>query len=319
MVVAKFGGTSMANAKQMRKVAEITNDDKYSIVVVSAPGKRFKGDTKVTDLLYKFIDDSSAGDEIYKRFLEIEDELGINHNASDHFLKNREFYLTDVSNKKDIVASRGEFYSAMIFAEFTGRKFLDTKDLVTIKDDGNVDETSYNAIKKAIDKNTRYVVPGFYGKDKNGNIKTFSRGGSDITGSIFARSIGADVYENWTDVSGVFATDPNLIPSAKKIDKITYTELLLLGENGAQVFHPLAIEPVKDLIPIHIKNTNAPLESGTLVTTTRDYSSASVIAVSEKDGVISVIGSGKVIYQEKISKIEEKVTKITEIYNKYIK
>ena len=210
MIVAKFGGTSMADANQIRKVAKITASDEYGIVVVSAPGKRFKDDIKMTDLLYNFAKDKDAYSLIYSRLKEIEDNLGIDNEASEHFLINKDKYFNAKINREDLIASRGEYYSAWIFSKFTNRVFLDTAPLIDIDENGNVISTSYEKISKAIDKSKRYVAPGFFGSDKNGNIKTFSRGGSDITGSIFACAVNASVYENWTDVSGIKAADPRI-------------------------------------------------------------------------------------------------------------
>lgn len=308
MRVAKFGGTSMADAMQIRKVAFITTvkGDDYKVVVVSAPGKRFKGDTKMTDLLYEFAKDRTKYLPILERLEEIESQLGISHKASGHFLAHRNNFKT-----LDDIISRGEYYAAMIFSEYTGRIFLDAAMMIMIDGDGKATDVSYQNIANATKDDAKYVIPGFYGCSTSGGVKTFSRGGSDITGSIVARAIKADVYENWTDVSGVFASDPNIIPDAKKIDEMTYRELLLLGENGAQVFHPMAVEPVENLIPINIRNTNRPNDKGTMIKEKRDYSLCPIIAVTEKDGVVTVIGEGKIIEQKKGADLKA-------MYKKYI-
>ena len=261
--VAKFGGTSLADSAQMRKVAGIIAKSDPAVVVVSAPGKRFSSDIKITDILlnYAKTKDKALIDAFVERIVAIEKDLSISSKASDYIKANYSKWET-----ADDAASRGEYVSGLIMSEFTKRDFLDPFDYIEISDDSlSVSDATYDALAKVIDPKKKYVMPGFYGKGSNGKIKTFTRGGSDTTGSVVARAIKADVYENYTDVSGVFNANPKLIEKAKPIRELSYAALRSLAENGTEVFCFSAIRPVENLIPIHVINTNKPEEPGTRI------------------------------------------------------
>ena len=292
--VCKFGGTSMADAEAIRKVKSIIEADparKY--VVVSAPGKRFKDDIKITDMLYRCYNEvvekgdcKETFDIIRKRFVEIVKDLGLNIDI-ESILDNTEKEI--VENKcADFAASRGEYLSAVITAAFLGFKFVDAADMIRFDSHGrlNQDYTDDKTSNKLA--GVEYaVIPGFYGKNFQGNIKTFSRGGSDITGSIIARAMKADLYENWTDVSGFLVCDPRIVPEAKVIKQITYKEVRELSYMGASVLHAEAITPVmKRRIPINIKNTFKPEDKGTMIVPNEQYN-------NEDDTIITGIAGKK--------------------------
>ncbi|HAL18117.1 MAG TPA: hypothetical protein DCO86_00585 [Spirochaetaceae bacterium] len=261
--VAKFGGTSLADSTQIRKVAGIIAKSDPAVVVVSAPGKRFPSDIKITDILldYAKTHDKSLVDAFAERVIAIEKDLSISSRASDYIKENYAEWKT-----ADEAASRGEYVSGLIVSEYVKRDFLDPFDYIEISDDSlTVCDATYGALAKAIDPNKKYVMPGFYGKGSDGKIKTFTRGGSDTTGSVVARAIKADVYENYTDVSGVFNANPKLIEKAMPISELSYAALRSLAENGTEVFCFSAIRPVENLIPIHVLNTNKPEELGTKI------------------------------------------------------
>ncbi len=271
--VLKFGGSSLADAEHFRQVAEIVKSDptrKY--VVASAPGKRTSGDSKVTDLLYKCYalacdeeDITEVFDEIKSRYNGIIADLGIELDLTEAFEKIRFSMLHN--SGRDYVASRGEYLNAMILAKYLGFDFIDAKKVVFFNEDGsfNPDKTN-DVMREALSIREYAVIPGFYGSMPNGTIKTFSRGGSDITGSIVARAASASLYENWTDVSGFLMADPRIINNPKPIKTITYKELRELSYMGASVLHEDAIFPVRySKIPINIKNTNAPEDPGTFI------------------------------------------------------
>jgi aspartate kinase len=274
-IVCKFGGSSLADAAQFKKVlAIIAADPRRLIVVPSAPGKRNSGDAKLTDLLYLCQQSASVGSDftpvferIRERFLEIERDLGVNALMQAHLEKLRADIARGVS--KDHVASRGEHLNGLIMAACLDAEFIDPQHYVTIAANGTIQSDSYERLGKALSaKNRRYVVPGFYGADAAGEIKTFSRGGSDISGSIVARAAGAEVYENWTDVSGLLMADPRIVKHAKPMEEVTYAEIRELSYMGATVLHDEAISPVREVgIPICIKNTNAPEHPGTRIVT----------------------------------------------------
>ncbi len=271
--VAKFGGTSLADAVQFRKVHDIVIDnDERKFVVVSAPGKRFKDDNKITDLLYlthAHIKYSVPYDPVLKiiedRFLEIKDELNLSVDIKHEF----EIIREKLNNKcdEDYVVSRGEYLSAVLLADYLGCSFIDAKDVIFFNYDGSVDTKKTNEKLKELTKNIKKaVIPGFYGSYPDGSIKTFSRGGSDITGAIVASAVNADMYENWTDVSGFLMADPRIVKNPKQIKKITYHELRELSYMGASVLHDEAVCPVREAgIPINIKNTNEPDNPGTII------------------------------------------------------
>ena len=271
--VTKFGGSSMADAGQYRKVASIIQaDPARKVVIVSAAGKRFSGDHKITDLLYLChahtqygVDCGQIFEMITSRYLEIRDELGLSLELEAEFeaLKAR---LDKKKVPQDELVSRGEYYSAKLMAAFLGYKFVDSADWVFFNMDGTVDrKRSYEALKALVGEDSA-VIPGFYGVMPDGRIRTFSRGGSDITGSLAAAALDAAVYENWTDVSGILMADPRIVEDPQPIPQVTYDELRELSYAGAQVLHPDTIFPVRDKgIPVNIRNTNAPEEPGTMI------------------------------------------------------
>ena len=271
--VAKFGGSSMADAGQYRKVASIIKSDPgRRVVIVSAAGKRFSGDHKLTDLLYLChahtqygVDCGQVFEMITSRYLEIRDELGLDVVLEPEFeeLKQR---LDKKKVSQDELVSRGEYFSAKLMAAYLGYKFVDSADWVFFNMDGTVDrKRSYSALKTLFTEEG-VVIPGFYGVMPDGRIRTFSRGGSDITGSLAAAALDADVYENWTDVSGILMADPRIVENPQAISQVTYDELRELSYAGAQVLHPDTIFPVRDKgIPVNIRNTNAPNEPGTMI------------------------------------------------------
>ncbi len=271
--VAKFGGSSMADAGQYRKVASIIQSDPgRKVIVVSAAGKRFSGDHKLTDLLYLChahtqygVDCSPVFDMITSRYLEIRDELGLDLALEPEFeaLKQR---LDKKKVSQDELVSRGEYFSAKLMAAYLGYRFVDSADWVFFNMDGTVDrKKSYSALKSMFTEEG-VVIPGFYGVMPDGRVRTFSRGGSDITGSLAAAALEANVYENWTDVSGILMADPRIVENPQAISQVTYDELRELSYAGAQVLHPDTIFPVRDKgIPVNIRNTNAPSEPGTMI------------------------------------------------------
>lgn len=272
-IVCKFGGTSLADAGQFRKVLDIVESDPARrIVVPSAPGKRNSSDTKVTDLLYLCHQTASVGADysslfsrLEERYLELEKNLGVRASMSEALARVRQDLAAGVS--ADHVASRGEYLCGLLMAACLGADFVDPKDHIQITSNGGVHPDTYTHLGLRLkDTSRRYVIPGFYGSDAKGMIKTFSRGGSDITGSIAARAAQAKVYENWTDVSGLLMADPRLVSDAKPMEEVTYAEIRELSYMGATVLHDEAIAPVREVgIPICIRNTNAPSHRGTLI------------------------------------------------------
>ena len=272
--VTKFGGSSMADAGQFRKVRDIVmSDPRRRVVVVSAAGKRFSDDHKLTDLLYLChahtqygVDCTPIFDMITSRYLEIRDELNLDIPLEEEFaeLKVR---LDAKKVSKDELASRGEYFSAKLMAAYLGFQFVDAADWIKFASTGDVDkDVSYAALKDIADVTRGVVIPGFYGAMPGGQIKTFSRGGSDITGSLAAAALDADVYENWTDVSGILMADPRIVKDPQPIPEVTYDELRELSYSGAQVLHEGTIFPVREKhIPINIRNTNAPEDAGTMI------------------------------------------------------
>lgn len=270
--VVKFGGSSLADANQFRKVADIIRaDEDRKYVVPSAPGKRFKEDDKVTDLLYRSYENAGKPEfadvfgKIRERYSDIVKGLGIEF-ALDDELKYIEACILNNAGR-DYTASRGEYLNARILAVYLGYEFIDAAEVVFFKDDGTLDSEKTNTVLSERLKDVeRAVIPGFYGSMPNGTIKTFSRGGSDISGAIVARAAQADLYENWTDVSGFLIADPRIVDNPKNIELITYRELRELSYMGATVLHEDSIFPVKVAgIPIEIKNTNAPEDKGTKI------------------------------------------------------
>ena len=295
--VLKFGGSSLADAEHFRQVADIVKSDPTRrYVVASAPGKRAGGDTKITDLLYKCYELASDEEDITDVFEEIKAryngiiaDLGIDLDLSEAFEKIRLSVLH--SSGRDYIASRGEYLNAKILAKYLGFSFLDSKKLIFFNEDGsfNADKTK-DAMHDALAHVEYAVIPGFYGSMPNGTIKTFSRGGSDITGSIVARAVSATIYENWTDVSGFLMADPRIIDNPKPIQTITYKELRELSYMGATVLHEDAIFPVRySKIPINIRNTNRPEDKGTfIVPETDDMGEHVITGIAGKTGFSSI-------------------------------
>ena len=271
--VAKFGGSSMADAGQYRKVRDILlADDARRVVVVSAAGKRSSNDHKLTDLLYLCyahlqygVDCTPIFEMITSRYLQIRDDLKLELDLETEFAELKEKLLAKRISQDELV-SRGEYFSAKLMAALLGFQFVDAADWVKFNMDGSVnEETSYAALKSMV-KGAGIVTPGFYGVMPNGAIRTFSRGGSDITGALAAAALDADVYENWTDVSGILMADPRIVENPQPIPEVTYDELRELSYSGAQVLHEGTIFPVREKnIPLNIRNTNAPNDPGTMI------------------------------------------------------
>ncbi len=271
--VLKFGGSSLASGKSFAKVKNIVEaDPSRAIVVVSAPGKRFSGDTKVTDLLYilhAHIKYNAPYNDIFEkikdRYREIYESCGLKQDLETE-LVNIEANL----NKKtsvDYIVSRGEYLNARLMAEYLGYTFVDSADWLVFNYNGKVNfEKSYELLASIVETYSKVVIPGFYGVTPDGSIKTFSRGGSDITGAIAAAAINADMYENWTDVSGIMTVDPRIVANPRPIDKVTFGELRELSYMGAEVLHEETVFPVRSKnIPLYIKNTNDMNAPGTLI------------------------------------------------------
>ena len=316
-VVAKFGGSSLADANQILKMKAIMEADKNRrFIVPSAPGKRFKEDEKVTDLLYRLYEEqdpetSETFDILVSRFSGICEELGVDTDikAALHTIAKD----LKAGASSDYAASRGEYLNGRIIADLLGFDFIDPKDFIFFDKNGMYDhKKTLEVLPAELEKHENAVIPGFYGSTPDGKIKTFSRGGSDITGSIVACCAKAFMYENWTDVPGFLKADPRIVDNPKKIDVITYRELRELSYMGATVLHEDAIFPVLQVaIPIHVRNTNDPESSGTLivpamtpelekqaekVTGIAGKKGFTVIAIA-KNGMNSEIGFGrKVLY-----------------------
>lgn len=272
--VAKFGGSSVADGIQLTKTKQIIEQDPdRRYIVVSAPGKRYEGDNKITDLLYlckTHIDHNLPYDQIFQvvedRYMAVEINLGVDVDLLRHMAEIRDNLRQNPS--ADYIASRGEYLNAILVAAFLGYDFVDTANLIKFDYKGKIliEETDA-ALKAELAKHERAVLPGFYGSTPDGKIKTFSRGGSDITGALVARAINADVYENWTDVSGFLMADPRIVKNPKQIETISYKELRELSYMGASVLHEDAIYPARMAnVPINIRNTNDPEDPGTMIT-----------------------------------------------------
>ena len=277
--VAKFGGSSVADGIQLTKTKQIIEQDpSRKFIVVSAPGKRFDGDNKITDLLYlckTHMEHNLPYDQVFQvvadRYMAVALNLGVEAGLVEHLDEIKENLKKNPS--ADYIASRGEYLNAVLVAAFLGFDFVDTAGLVQFDAKGKilVEETD-KALREELEKHENAVLPGFYGSTPDGEIKTFSRGGSDITGSLVARAIGADVYENWTDVSGFLMADPRIVKKPKQIASISYKELRELSYMGASVLHEDAIYPARMAnVPINIRNTNAPEDPGTMITAEPSY------------------------------------------------
>ncbi len=280
--VLKFGGSSLADAEQFKKVAEIVKSEpERRYVIASAPGKRFADDTKVTDLLLECFENSYDEEICEKYFIKIKErfnsiisDLQLNMSLDDEFACIKASLLNHAG--RDYFASRGEYLNAKILAAYLGFHFIDAGRCIYFNDNGTLDsERTNEKIAEMLSRHEYAVIPGFYGSMPNGTIKTFSRGGSDISGSLVARAANADVYENWTDVSGLLMVDPKIVPDPKTVKEITYRELRELSYMGATVLHEDAIFPVRKAdIPINIRNTNAPADCGTMIVSKASTSSS---------------------------------------------
>lgn len=310
--VVKFGGSSLASAEQFQKVKNIIElDPKRKLVIPSAPGKRFGKDKKVTDMLYHCYGIAEQGGdfrselkEIKERYQEIIDGLNLELTLDEEFNIIEQNFKNRAGN--NYAASRGEYLNGIIMSHYLGFEFIDAAEVIFFQENGNFDAAKTNTIlSERLREVDCAVIPGFYGAYPDGRVKTFSRGGSDITGSIVAKAVMAEVYENWTDVSGFLVADPRIIPNPAGIDTITYRELRELSYMGATVLHEEAIFPVRQVgIPINIRNTNIPSDEGTWIVESTCQKSKYVItgiagkkgfcAINiEKDMMNSEIGFGK--------------------------
>ncbi len=274
--VVKFGGTSLANAAQFEKAAAIIRgDESRRYVIVSAPGKRRKDDTKVTDLLIHCLEAETAADEtlilIQARFREIVRGLGLTLDLDSELAEIKKNFWNGASD--DYLISRGEYLNAKIMAEYLGYDFVDAAELIKFDEDGHfLDRETDRNVAEILKKHERAVIPGFYGSKPDGEIVTFPRGGSDITGAVIAAGVTADIYENWTDVNGMLLADPKVVDQPLTVPIITYKELREMSAMGAEVMHEDVVFPVRRKgIPINIRNTNEPDEPGTLIVKNADY------------------------------------------------
>jgi aspartate kinase len=305
-VVCKFGGSSVADAERIRNILSIIQlDARRRFVIVSAPGKRSKTDKKITDLLYlchELAEQDLDIDEpfrlIRERYMEIAEDLGVGLDVQK--------LLSDLAEKirkgasEDFVASRGEYLCARVVADFLQGQFVEAADHITIDSHGNVMEASYKSLGAALSGEGLFVMPGFYGASPEGEVRTFSRGGSDITGAIVAKAVGAVVYENWTDVSGFLMSDPNLVVNPKPMRTVTYREIRELAYMGANVFHEEAIFPVsREKIPINIRNTHYPKDPGTMIVDHRDTKERVVVGIAGKTG-FSIIFVEKLLMNREV-------------------
>lgn len=295
--VVKFGGSSLASAEQFKKVgAIIHSDENRRYVVPSAPGKRFSSDIKVTDMLYACYDAairnedfSSQLSEIQARYQEIINGLNLNFSLDKDFEIIQENFKAKAG--VDYAASRGEFLNGKIMASYLGYEFVDAAEVIRFNQDGSFnDEETDKLLGERLKDMHSAVIPGFYGAKEDGTVVTFSRGGSDVTGSLVALAVHADMYENWTDVSGFLIADPRIVKNPKSIETITYKELRELSYMGASVLHEDAIFPVrKSGIPINIRNTNAPEDKGTLIVeSTCRQPKYTITGIAGTDGFVSI-------------------------------
>ncbi|NLC59583.1 MAG: aspartate kinase [Armatimonadetes bacterium] len=286
-IVCKFGGTSVASAAQIRKVEAIVRaDPRRRFIVPSAPGKRHANDKKITDLLYTCHQLAAQGLSFQEPFQLIREHYGEIvrglevSTPLDTELETIAAAIRDGANR-DYVASRGEYLSGLILADLLGARFVDPADGIRLTADGRLDPASYALLAPLLQGEGLFVVPGFYGRGADGQIRTFSRGGSDISGAVVARAVGAAVYENWTDVCGLLMADPRTVPEARTMREVTYRELRELSYMGASVFHEEAMFPVRQAnIPINIRNTNEPDDPGTLILPTRDASATPIVGIA---------------------------------------
>ncbi|MCI5613913.1 MAG: aspartate kinase [Agathobacter sp.] len=295
--VVKFGGSSLASAEQFAKVGQIIRSDKErKFVVPSAPGKRNAKDTKVTDMLYACYELAENEQDFRIQMMKIKDRYDSIINGLQLKLSLEEEFKQITANFKekagaDYAASRGEYLNGIIMANYLGYTFIDSAEVIFFDEEGNFDaEKTDKVLSARLAECENAVVPGFYGSNPDGTVRTFSRGGSDITGSIVSKAVHASVYENWTDVSGCLVADPRIIKDAKPIKVITYRELRELSYMGASVLHEDAIFPVRKAgIPINIKNTNAPEDEGTLIVeSTCQKPEFTITGIAGKKGFVAV-------------------------------
>ncbi|MCI6114977.1 MAG: aspartate kinase [Spirochaetales bacterium] len=318
MKVCKFGGSSVADASQIKKVKAILDSDKErTIVVVSAPGKRFSGDEKVTDMLLSCAEMVQKGmsskdkfEDVKNRYRDIAEGLGLGRDVIDEDLK--AVYETIKSGAgRDYAASRGEHLNAKLIAKYLGWNYIETEECIVIGENNKIEGESYSNLASLIESGKKYVIPGFYGRSPSGDVRCFSRGGSDITGAIAARAVMADVYENWTDVSGVYSSDPRYVKSAHVITALSYKMVRELSEVGASVFHEEAIAPVVEVnIPINIRNTNSPDDAGTIIG--KEPEEKGVVGVSAKGGLSKIYVRKLMFFKE--SGIRHKILSLMHIY-----
>lgn len=319
-VVTKFGGSSLSCAKQFKKVKDIVlSDPMRKIVVVSAPGKRDPNDSKITDLLYilhahlKYsVPYEDVWKIIYDRYVEIRDGLKLNYRIEDEL----EIIAgqLDKNIPQDYLVSRGEFLAAKLMSNYLGYEFLDAKDVIEFNYDGTVNfDATERKTREKVAQLKKVVVPGFYGAYGNGVVKLFSRGGSDITGSIMAKCVNASVYENWTDVSGIMVTDPRIVKNPKSIKEITYNELRELSYMGANVLHEDSIFPVQQLnIPIKILNTNEPDCEGTIISNECKDNSQAITGIAGKKNFVAIT-----VYKNHMSNEVGFLRKCLSVFEKY--
>ncbi|MBP1561989.1 MAG: aspartate kinase [Oscillospiraceae bacterium] len=295
--VVKFGGSSLADAKQFRKVADIVlADPNRRYVVASAPGKRFSEDTKITDMLYACYAKAAQGEDFSADFSAIEEryngiisELGLDLSLEKEFVNIKDAFAHRAG--RDYAASRGEYLNSIILAAYLKFDFIDPAGYIKFGENGVFDlEKTISLLRPRLEKSEHAVIPGFYGSMPNDTIRTFSRGGSDVTGSIVARAANAEIYENWTDVSGFLICDPRIVDNPEPITTITYRELRELAYMGATVLHEDAIFPVRTAgIPINIRNTNRPEDRGTMIVAESNEASSYVITgIAGKKGLSAI-------------------------------
>ncbi len=293
--VAKFGGTSLADSENIKKAAELVKgEDPRRYVVVSAPGKRFKEDVKITDMLYSAYDSEGEAQEkildgIESRFRQIVENLGVCIDINNIFKEIRQFF--QLKRGRDYAASRGEYLMALIFSVYTGYEFVDAAEVIFFSEDGTLNSEKTNEkLKERLEKTELAVIPGFYGSMPGDTIKTFSRGGSDITGALVARAVNADVYENFTDVDGFMMADPRIVDCPKIMEQVTYDQLRELSYMGATVLHEDSIYPVRfSGIPINIKNTFNSEGSGTVIVSRSDKRTADITGIAGKKGFCTLV------------------------------
>ena len=295
--IAKFGGSSVADAEHFKKIKAIVDaDPARRFVVVSACGRRFKGDTKVTDLLYLVnahvkchVSCEELLEDIGQRYFDIADELELTYPIREEFAAFAERARSGGYSTEELV-SRGEYFTARLMAEYLGLPFLDAATVVAFHHDGTLSMNRTSELVQEYGQQGGFVMPGFYGATREGQIKLLDRGGGDISGSILAKCLGADLYENWTDVSGFYSADPRIVPEAQPIARVTYEELRELSYMGATVIHEDAIFPVmQKKIPIRIKNTNSPEDAGTLILADTDEPAENTVTgVAGRKGFSSI-------------------------------